>query len=123
MMFFFLGYRKDVLSIMKQAKVFVLPSLIEGLPGVILEAMSSNLPVVAYNVGGVSEVVQSNRTGWLVEKNNEVQFVKSVVEVLTDHAKRSECVDAAYKLVETEYNNKALADRFESVYLKLLNKD
>src|SRR5690606_37635662 len=65
----FLDYRNDVLNILTNSDAFVLPSLIEGLPAVILEAMYSGTPVVAYNVGGIGEVVIPGKTGWLVEKN------------------------------------------------------
>src|SRR5690606_35766090 len=57
----FLGARKDVAAILPFAKGLLLPSLIEGLPGVILEAMNSNVPVISYDVGGISEVLVSNR--------------------------------------------------------------
>src|SRR5690606_27242580 len=70
----FLGYRKDVLEILHNSEVFVLPSLIEGLPAVILEAMYCETPVIAYNVGGIGEVVIANKTGWLVKKNDEADF-------------------------------------------------
>src|SRR5690606_2434214 len=68
----FLDYRNDVLNILCNSNAFVLPSLIEGLPAVILEAMYSGTPVVAYKVGGIGEVVIPGKTGWLVEKNNNV---------------------------------------------------
>jgi glycosyltransferase involved in cell wall biosynthesis len=112
-----LGYRKDVMSLMRHAHAFVLPSLIEGLPGVILEAMYCRTPVVAYDVGGVSEVVKNGETGWLVEKGDENGFVKAVEEVLScspEGLKR--ITNQAYQQVVEQYDNKVIAKRFEEVY-------
>src|SRR5690606_34809136 len=78
----FLGYRNDVLNILHQSDAFILPSLIEGLPAVILEAMYCETPVVAYNVGGIGEVVIPGETGWLVEKNEETKFQNHLEEIL-----------------------------------------
>src|SRR5439155_357045 len=62
----FLGSRADAIGIMKSTDVFVLPSLEEGLPVVLLEAMACSLPIVASNVGGVGELIKHGETGLLV---------------------------------------------------------
>jgi len=112
---FLLGYRNDVLSIMANADVFVLPSRIEGLPGVILEAMYGRLPVVAYDVGGISEVVKSGETGWLVTPGDEAGFVKAIEESLS--VSNIEAVkDNAHNLVVTDYDNRMIARRFLKAY-------
>jgi glycosyltransferase involved in cell wall biosynthesis len=85
-----LGYRSDVLSILSNADVFTLPSRIEGLPGVILEAFYCEVPVVSYNVGGISEVVKNNETGWLIDKDNEGEFIAAVKDALVNTAKTSQ---------------------------------
>jgi glycosyltransferase involved in cell wall biosynthesis len=117
----FLGYRTDVLKIMKGVDVFVLPSIIEGLPGVILEAMYCKIPVVAYNVGGVSEVVKPNQTGWLVEKNDESGFISAIKETLNGN-KTEQIIDNAYKIVCSEYMNEQISRKFEELYLTIIRK-
>jgi glycosyltransferase involved in cell wall biosynthesis len=117
----FLGYRNDVLEIMKGVDVFVLPSIIEGLPGVILEAMYCKTPVVAYNVGGISEVVKPNETGWLVDKNDEAGFVLAI-EAALDKDKTELITDNAYKMVCSNYMNDEIAKQFEAVYKKVCQK-
>jgi glycosyltransferase involved in cell wall biosynthesis len=62
----FLGFREDVVSILKSIDVFVLPSLQEGLPVTVLEAMACLLPIVATRVGGVPGAVVDGQTGLLV---------------------------------------------------------
>jgi glycosyltransferase involved in cell wall biosynthesis len=110
----FLGKRNDVQQIMGCCDVFVLPSLIEGLPGVILEAFVNKLPVVAYNVGGIKEIVINNKTGWLVEKNNESGFVNSLKICLQNSPEK--IIEEAYQLTTKEYSIKEIAKKFLSFY-------
>ena len=57
----FYGFVNNTLSLIKSSKMYLFfPSIIEGLPAVILEAMYCEIPVVAYNVGGISEIVEKN---------------------------------------------------------------
>lgn len=113
------GHRNDVLSIMANARALVLPSLIEGLPGVILEAMYCRTPIVAYDVGGIREVVRPQETGWLVKKNDEVGFVQAVLEVLEGN-KVEQITEGAYHMVVSNFDNRVIAKRFEDIYWKLV---
>jgi L-malate glycosyltransferase len=120
----FLGYRTNVLELIAGAKMLVLPSIIEGLPGVILEAMYCNTPVVAYDVGGISEVVKSNETGWLVKAGDEDGFVKAVQEALSmSQQELQQITDHAYELVVREYDNKVIAKRFVEVYTTVIARN
>lgn len=74
--------KKEVRKEMKDARVLVLPSLSEGLPNVVLEAMSMGLPVVATNVSGIPEIVNDGETGFLVEPRNSKSIVLSVNKIL-----------------------------------------
>jgi glycosyltransferase involved in cell wall biosynthesis len=61
-----LGWQKDVAPLLRSFDVFTMSSLWEGLPCAIIEARLSKLPVLAYDVGGISEVIQDGRNGFLV---------------------------------------------------------
>lgn len=111
----FLGYRNDVLEILSKSDAFVLPSLIEGLPGVILEAMYCNTPVVAYSVGGIKEVVKPE-TGWLVEKNDEKTFIDNLFSVLKNDSQVSNRVKHASEMIHERFLNSIISKRFLSVY-------
>ena len=115
---FLAGYRSDVLSIVRHAHLFVLPSKIEGLPGVILEAMYSRVPVVAYNVGGISEVIKTGETGWLIPADDEEMFAIAIQEVLHS-VDLSGVTDRAYSTVVNEYDNRIIAKRFLDVYRRI----
>lgn len=112
----FLGSRNDILQLIKNSNIFLLPSLIEGLPGVILEAMLCKVPVVAYNVGGISEVVKNGQTGWIVEKGDEEGFVQAIHQVMSNPKNTLRIVENAYQMVSQGYSNDHIAHRFEKVY-------
>ncbi|MFD2518545.1 glycosyltransferase [Salinimicrobium flavum] len=116
----FLGHRLDVLEILKSSRAFLLPSFIEGLPGVILEAMYCKTPVVAYDVGGISEVVKPEETGWLIEKGDEDGFVRAIHEVLNSHSENESRINAAKRLIHHKFLNSKIAERFEAVYEKVV---
>ncbi len=109
----FYGFVNNPLSYIKAANVLVLSSIIEGLPGVLLEAMMCKTPVVAYNVGGISEIV-SSQTGNLIEKDDETGFVKAVLETLKNPNMKQ--IEAAHQMVLKEYMNEEIAMKFIEVY-------
>ncbi|GGD30252.1 glycosyltransferase family 4 protein [Flavobacterium orientale] len=114
----FYGFSKEAINYMHQADVVVLPSSIEGLPGVILEAMYAKTPVIAYNVGGVSEVVQNNKTGFLIEKGDEKGFLQAIEQVKKE-GKVARYILNANELVVQKFNNSYLAQQFEKIYYKI----
>ncbi|WP_462318771.1 glycosyltransferase [Marinilabilia sp.] len=65
--FILLGFIEDIHPLLKTADVFVFPSLYEGMPNSILEAMAHGLPVISTNVNGVKELIEEGKTGYTVE--------------------------------------------------------
>jgi glycosyltransferase involved in cell wall biosynthesis len=80
---YFLGYQNDVLSYMKAMNVLVLTSKYEGLPNIAVEAGIVGRPLVAFKVCGISEVIENEETGYIVEQGN----VKAMAERLIFLAK------------------------------------
>jgi glycosyltransferase involved in cell wall biosynthesis len=107
------------MQFMKNADVLLLPSIIEGLPGVILEAFYCKTPVVAYDVGGISEVVINGKTGYLVPNGNEKAFVENVLKAIEKTSQNQQLVQNAWQLVMNEYLNTRIADKFLEVYKSL----
>lgn len=112
----FYGVQKNVMQLIAEADVLLLPSIIEGLPGVILEAFYCKIPVVAYDVGGVGEVLINNDTGHLVKKGDESAFVNAIRQVIENKEDENILVQNAYQLVVSGYLNKWIARRFINVY-------
>jgi len=109
--------QSNIFPILSQAKVLCMPSKIEGLPGVILEAMYCQIPVIAYNVGGIGEVVKNKETGWLVEAGDSQAFKDSILEVINSPASELEKITtAAQSLVLINYQINQIAKEFEKFY-------
>lgn len=117
-----LGHRSDVLSIICHAKALLLPSTIEGLPAVILEAMYVKTPVVANAVGGISEVVKPGETGWLISVGDEPGFARSIEEMLRSE-KRIRIIENAHQLVIKDFDNKLISQKFLEAYKKISRAD
>ncbi len=113
----FYGFVNNPLDYIIAADVLVLPSIIEGLPGVLLEAMYCKTVVVAYNVGGISEIV-SPKTGILINQDDEKAFVEGVNESLGQ--KNRDQIDYAYKLVIEKFLNEKLVTEFFKFYEEIL---
>lgn len=128
-----LGLTDQILLIPNQANIFpylmnasalVMPSKVEGLPGVILEAMYCKIPVIAYGVGGIPEVVKNGKTGWCITPNDTKSFINSIHEVLDMKvfAKQS-TLNQAYELVLSYYSLPQVTRQFELFYQDLLSQN
>lgn len=116
----FTGFREDIPAVFKAMDVFVLPSLTEGLPYVILEAMASGLPVVATRVGGISEVISDGKTGVLVSPGSEEALVEGLIRLLEDENLRRNLGEAAREHVKHNFREEIMIREVLNVYDKLL---
>lgn len=83
----FLGYQENASQYLKAFDLFVLPSRKEGLPYTILEAIHAEIPIIATDVGGVSELIEHKKTGLLVKSDSSTGLSKQIVFALTHTAK------------------------------------
>jgi L-malate glycosyltransferase len=116
----FLGVRSDVPTLMAGADLFVLPSLTEGIPGVILEAAVQSRPTVAYAVGGIPEVVRDEQTGRLVVPGDETGAAGAIIELLEADEKRTRFGTNARAFISAEYHIERSVDAFERLYRDVL---
>ena len=116
------GVQTNPFSLIPENSILILPSIIEGLPSVILEAFASRIPVIAYGVGGIPEVLKSGETGWLVPQGDQIAFKKCVIECLSiPNEEREKITKAARKLVEEKYQIEKIARDFEAFYKEIIN--
>ena len=81
--FSLLGFRSDVVNLLRSSDVFVLPSLAEGFSLSIIEALAAGLPVVATRVGGAAEIVDEGRNGYLVPPADAPALGEAVIRALS----------------------------------------
>lgn len=108
-----LGQRADVASLMKTATVLVLPSLWEGLPNVVLEAMAAGLPVIATDVDGVQELIEDGRNGWLVPAANSSALAQTLVTALTSPEVRRKFSERSQLLVAERFTWNSVVSQYD----------
>ena len=114
----FIGPRLDMPELKKVFDVFVLPSLREGLPTVLLEAMAAGCPIVATNVGGNHMAIAHGENGSLVESKNPKALATEIIRVLGDEQLRSRYAKRGLELFRTNFTAEAMTAQYEKLYLR-----
>jgi glycosyltransferase involved in cell wall biosynthesis len=117
---YFLGHRADAAALLRHSQVFVLPSLREGLPLSVLEAMAAGVPVVATDIGGTREIVRHEQTGLLVPVDEPAALAAAIQRTLTQRDATAGRVAAARALVQQEYSTDVVVRRVFALYDELL---
>jgi len=112
----FAGMRANVAPFYAMADVFVLPSLSEGSPNALLEAMACSLPIVATRVGGVPEIATDGTTALLVPPRQPLALAGAIVRLLDDAALGAELGAAARRRVLTDYTPEERTMRLSRLY-------
>ncbi|BES66424.1 glycosyltransferase family 4 protein [Gottschalkiaceae bacterium SANA] len=113
----FLGIRKDIADLLSLVDGYVLSSLWEGLPNVLMEAACAELPVVAMDVGGVAELIKEEEYGFLV--SNSKQLSASMIRMMAVPLElREEMGRKSRQHVVGNYSLSAIVNQWESLYLE-----
>lgn len=112
----FVGHREDIGNFLGAADIFVLPSLSEGLPLCILEAMAARVPIVASDVGGLSEVIVSGESGILVASGDAAALARALMQMCVDGAKRKAFAERAYATFATGFSIDRTLSEYASLY-------
>ena len=116
----FTGLCLNVVKILSSAELFVLPSLWEGMPNAVLEAMAAAKPVVATRVGGVPELVVDGETGILVPSEDTAALARAIVDLLKDTRKADRMGKAGRERVRQHFSMTAMVAKTDSLYQELL---
>ncbi|HKO27572.1 MAG TPA: glycosyltransferase family 4 protein, partial [Solirubrobacteraceae bacterium] len=117
----FLGNRDDVPRLLSAADVFVLPSLWEGLPLALIEAMAARAPIVATSIPGVDEVVADRETALLVPPGDAAALAHAVRRLLDDPTAAARLGHAASLRQAAEFSLDGMVARVEAVYESVLS--
>lgn len=117
-----LGARNDVANILSISDIFILPSLWEGMPNSVMEAMALGVPVIATNVDGTPELINSNEVGRLVPAANSQALLKSLVELIDDEQLRKRISSEAMKHLNKHFSLNQTIKLYTQLYLELYNQ-
>lgn len=117
-----LGQRDDVTSWLSALDIFVLPSLWEGLPNSLLEAMAMGLPIVASSVDGICEVIEDGKTGLLVPPRDPKALSRRILELILDPAARARLGEAARKAITERFGVLDMISSYEKTYTEIAGR-
>lgn len=116
----FTGKRADIPALLATGELFVLPSLNDALPTVLMEAMAVARPIVATRVGGIPEMVVDGQNGRLVAAGSARDLADACINLL-DHPDRSARMGAdGLQMVTTRFNIETQCDLLEEIYTQIL---
>jgi glycosyltransferase involved in cell wall biosynthesis len=115
------GHVRDPMSLLAGLDLFVLPSLWEGLPIALLEAMAAGLPVVATRVAGIDEVIEDGRSGLLVPPADPAALARAITELVDDDERRRCLGQGARERVRC-FDAAPFAARYRDLFLEVLTR-
>lgn len=116
----FVGPRLDIPEILSILDVYVLSSLWEGLPLVLLEAMAAGIPIVTTRVGGIPSVIMNDDSGILVEPRRPDLLGQAIVNVLSDKKIAKRLAKNAYIRFRKDFTVEKMLRRYEDIYESLI---
>jgi len=119
----FQPFRQDVPDLLAAADIYVLPSLWEGLPIGLLEAMSMGKSIIATNVDGTKEIIKHEENGLLIEIKNLIQNLTGAILYLSNNeSTRNKLAANAIKTVQKNFNATEMTRKIENIYAEILRK-
>jgi glycosyltransferase involved in cell wall biosynthesis len=116
------GQQSNMPAVYAAMDIFVLPSLNEGLPMTVLEAMAASKPVIATRVGAIPSVIRDGENGLLVVPKDTEGLRNAVASLLNDPARRRRLGDQAHAWVSQNYTSEAMALKYREMYEEVLGK-
>ena len=110
-----LGFRKDIAELHKAADIFVFPSLQEGLPVALMEAMASGLPIVASKIRGNEDLISNNQGGYLVNPTDSEQVAKAIEKMIQNPEKREKMEERNLEII-TKYGQETVLQKMDEFF-------
>lgn len=114
------GFEKNLLGYMMDADMLINPSLSEGLPNIVLEAMAFRVPVVATAVGGVPELVDDGESGYLVQAKDISNLAEKIVLLAGNPESQEKFKSNGYETIINRFSFETQADKLNAVYRSVL---
>ena len=120
-LFIFTGFQANVYPFYQLIDIFFLPSLYEGLPMVLLEAVGSGVPTISMNVGSISEVIINEETGILIESEQRIEFIEQLIHLKNHPESCQKLADAGMKHVNQKFSLADYNQSLHTVYKSLIS--
>jgi len=117
--FFGMVPQNDVLELLRIADIFILPSLSEGIPQAIAEALAMEKPVIGTNVGGIPDILTHEKTGIIIPPRSSQAISQAIIELYKNPEKRKMLAIAGRKEIIDQCSVKAVAENFYSLLISL----
>ncbi|MFX1605132.1 MAG: N-acetyl-alpha-D-glucosaminyl L-malate synthase BshA [Promethearchaeota archaeon] len=111
-----LGVKSNMQEIMCSADLFLLNSTLEGMPLVLLEAMSCSLPVVTTPAGGIPELVRPGKDGMVTKGFEQEEYAQAIIELLENDEERKKLGQAGRRRVEESFSAERVVKMYEKVF-------
>lgn len=117
----FLGFREDRLELLSKFEMFVMTSSLEGIPRCLMESMAVGVPVVAYDIPGVDQLIEDGVTGLLVPHGDVCALVEACNKLLVDPELKATLTANARTRVEEVYSARRMADEYLELFQQLMS--
>lgn len=112
----FLGYRSDIPELLQVIDIYVLPSIFEGLPLALLEAMAAKKAIIATDVGDNKKVLKDGISSIIIPSRASADIKKSIEEMMDNKTRRTEMAEAAYREFMEKYTIDVMIGKYEKLY-------
>ena len=119
----FLGFRKDRLELMASFDLFVMTSSLEGVPRCLMECMAMGIPVAAYNIAGVDQLIEDGKTGMCVAFGDKEGLKEKWDFLLRDRHLAAKLAENARQKVNAEFSGARMAKEYTELFKGLIEKN
>lgn len=114
------GFEKNFIGCLKGADLLINPSLSEGLPNIVLEAMAMKIPCVATDVGGVGEIIENNINGLLVPPGSPKTLAEAIIKMADRTFSTTDMSDSAYQTIVGRFSFSSQFEKLTTLYRTLV---
>ena len=119
----FLGFRDDRLALLKTFDLFVMTSTLEGIPRCLMEACAMGIPVAAYDIDGIDQLIHHEQTG-LLAPLHDIAMLKRHWETLLDDTNSAQVIaENAVNYVQQHYSSQRMANEYDDLFQEMMTKD
>jgi len=119
----FLGFRDDRLKLLQSFDLFVMTSTLEGIPRCLMEACAMGIPVAAYDIPGIDQLITHNKTGLLATPGDKNTLTSYWEKLLFDKQFAKELAENARQYVQTHYSAQRMADEYHNLFAHLTSNE